>query len=214
LFTFVMGNFFRTPMKSYAPFIYSGLIFWELMVSSVNAGCASFINAEGYIKQFSHPLIIYTLRCVIPCMVNFSCAFVGLVIWVLCWKFSNLNATWLSLLISFPLLFLFIWPIVTICGFIGTKFRDFSQLIMIALQALYYVSPILFLPQMFISAHMGFLLDYNPLYHLLNLFRAPLLEGVLPAANDFIFVGVTIVMLSLWAWYLIRRNQHTIIFYL
>ena len=214
LFTFVMGSFFKIPMKNYAPFIFSGMILWEFLVSSAMSGCTAFVNAEGYIKQFSHPLLIYTLRCVIPCMVNLLCAFLGLVIWILFWKPANFGTSELVLLIAFPLLFLFTWPITTIFAFIAVKFRDFSQLVTISLQAIYYVSPIMFLPQMFYSAHMGYLIDYNPLYHLFNLFRMPLLEGVLPSLNDIGTVFLSILVLWASAGLLIKRNEKKIIFYL
>lgn len=213
LFTFVMGNFFKVPMGDYAPFIFSGLIFWELIVSTTINGCQTFIGAEGYIKQFTHPLLIYTLRNAIPNMINLLCAFAGLIIWVLCWKPSNFGFAWASLILSFPALFLFIWPIGAISAFIGIRFRDFSQLITIFMQAVYYVSPILFRPQMFESANMGFLLTYNPLYHLLNLFREPLLHGVWPSATDYLFVIAVSAILWLFVWQLIRRNENNIAFY-
>jgi lipopolysaccharide transport system permease protein len=214
LLAFVMGHFFHAPMNDYAPFIFSGLIFWEFITSSAVHGCSSFINAEGYIKQFNHPLLIYTLRNVIPCMINLACAFGGLVIWVLLWKPTNLNFSWLSLMISFPLIFLFAWPICTITAFIGVRFRDFAQLILIILQAVYYVSPIFFMPKLFVAAHLDFLIEYNPIYHLLNLFRMPLLEGIPPALNDYTYVLLTNFVLWLIAWFLVRRSENKVIFYL
>ncbi len=214
LLAFVMGHFFHASMNDYAPFIFSGLIFWEFITSSAVHGCSSFINAEGYIKQFSHPLLIYTLRNVIPCMINLACAFGGLVLWVLLWKPSNFNFSWLSLVLSFPLIFFFAWPICTITAFIGVRFRDFAQLILIILQAVYYVSPIFFMPKLFVSAHLGFLIEYNPIYHLLNLFRMPLLEGTLPALNDYTYVLLTNIVLWLLAWFLVRRSENKVIFYL
>jgi len=214
LFTFVMGNFFKVPMGDYALFIFSGLTFWELLVSTTLNGCNTFLVAEGYIKQFTHPLLIYTLRNVIPSIINFLCAFTGLLIWVLCLKPSNFGFPWISLCLSFPVLFFFIWPIGAITAFIGIRFRDVSQLITISMQAIYYVSPILFRPQMFESANMGFLLTYNPLYHLLNLFREPLLNGTWPSVTDYTFVLLISLVLWFFVWLLVRRNEPNIVFYL
>lgn len=214
LLTFVMGHIFHSQLGEYAPFIYSGLIFWEFIVSSIVSGCNSFVNAEGYIKQFAHPLLIYTLRCVIPCMINLGCAFIGMILWVLFWKPSNFGLSWLVLIPAFPLLFLFTWPLATITAFIGTRFRDFSQLIVIMLQAVYYVSPIFFLPTLFINAKIGFLLEYNPIYHLLNLFRIPLLQGQYPAMGDYLYVIMTSAILWFFAWWMIDRNEHKVIFYI
>ncbi len=214
LLAFIMGNFFHSPINDYAPFIFSGLIFWEFITASAVHGCMSFINAEGYIKQFRHPLIIYTLRNVIPNMINLLCAFAGLVVWVLCWKPSHFGVSWLSFALSFPLVFFFAWPICSITAFIGVRFRDFAQLILIGLQIVYYVSPIFFMPKLFIEAHLGFLVEYNPIYHLLNLFRLPLLEGTWPAFSDYTYVVLTSLLLWLIAWSMVRRHENKVIFYL
>lgn len=214
LLAFIMGHFFHSPINDYAPFIFSGLIFWEFITAAAVNGCQSFINAEGYIKQFRHPLLIYTLRNVIPCMINLLCAFCGLILWILLWKPQHFNLSWVTFLVSFPLLFLFAWPICSITAFIGVRFRDFAQMILIVLQIIYYASPIFFLPKMFVSAHLDFLVEYNPISHLLNLFRTPLLEGRFPAWNDFGYVVATCLMLWLFAMYLIRRGENKVIFYL
>lgn len=214
LLAFIMGHFFHAPMNDYAPFIFSGLIFWEFITASAVTGCMSFLNAEGYIKQFRHPLMIYPLRHVIPAMINLLCAFGGLLAWILLWKPANFGWNWLSLPLAFPLIFFFAWPICTITAFIGIRFRDFSQLILILLQIVYYVSPIFFLPKLFISANLGYVIDYNPIYHLLNLFRMPLLEGRLPAASDYLYVMGTITLLWLIVAYLVRRHENKVIFYL
>ncbi|MEO8401130.1 MAG: ABC transporter permease [Gammaproteobacteria bacterium] len=214
LLAFIMSHFFHSSINDYAPFIFSGLIIWEFIVSSAITGCAALINAEGYIKQFSHPMIIYTLRSVIPCLINLACASVGLIIWVLVCQPEHFGFSWFALVLGFPLLFLFAWPLATITAFIGVRFRDFSQLILIGLQVIYYVSPIFFMPKLFISAGIGYIVEYNPIYHLLNMFRAPLLEGRLPTVTDYSYVLLTSALLWLCAWMLIRRNENKIIFYL
>lgn len=214
LLAFVMGHIFHSPLNDYAPFIFSGLIFWDFLVSSTITGCSSFVNATGYIKQFSHPLLIYTLRTILPCLVNLLCATSGLIFWVLILKPQMFSLSWLSLPLSFVLLFFTVWPLASISAFIGTKFHDLSQLIVIVLQAVYYVSPVFFLPEMFFKAKLGFLVTYNPVYHLLNLFRAPLLSGTFPSLNNYVYV----FLIAFIAWcivlILIRRNENKIIFYL
>ncbi len=214
LLTFVMGSIFHSDIKAYAPFIFSGLIFWECIVSCSVAGCSSFINAEGYIKQFKHPLMIYSLRAVIPCFVNFFYAFMGLIVWVLIWKPSNIGLEWFTLFFSFVLLFLFAWPLSTINAFIGIKFRDYSQLLMILLQIVYYISPIFFLPKLFANANLGFLIEYNPIAHALNLFRKPLLEGIYPSFDDYAYTILAASFFWLCASTMVRVSEKKVIFYI
>lgn len=214
LLTFVMSNFFHAQMYHYAPFIFSGLIFWEFISSTAVQGCNTFVAASGYIKQFTHPLLIYSLRGVIPAFVNLLFAFGGLVIWILFWKPENIGISWLSLVIAFPMIFFVAWPLNTITGFIGAKFRDFSYFISILLSAIYYISPILFLPKLFYAAHIGFLIEYNPVFHILNLFRKPLLEGKFPLPEDYLYVMITSILFWIIAWTMIIRQEKKIIYYL
>lgn len=214
LLTFVMGRVFDFPLVEYAPFIFSGLILWEFITASAINGCAAFTNAGTYIKQFSHPLAIYALRSTLTCLINLSIAFIGLVVWVLIWKPSNFGWSWLSLEIAFPLLFLMAWFLSIITAFIGVRFRDFTQLITIVLQAIWYISPIFFLPKMFYSAKINFLVDYNPIFHFLNLFRIPLLEGKFPHAGDYWYAIFTVIILGVIAALLVRYQEKKIIFYL
>lgn len=214
LLSFVMGNIFHVPMKDYDPFIFSGLILWEFVIISMTSSCVSFVSSEGYIKQVSQPLLIYSLRTVIFSMINFFCAFFGLMIWILIWKPHNFGLCWMSLLPALIMLFMFTWPIATINAFIGARFRDYGQFLVIMLQGLYYVSPVFFLPKLFIDAKLGFLLVYNPISRLLHLFRAPLLEGKFPEVSDYLFLLGVGIILWLISWIVTRKNEKTVIYYL
>ena len=101
-----------------------------------------------------------------------------------------------------------------ICAIIGTLFRDFSQLVTLLLQALWFASPVFFSPQVFINSGIGFLVYNNPVYHLLELIRAPILYGIFPTTMDYGYTFLT--MLILWgiALYLISHFEKRIILYI
>jgi len=214
LFTFVLGRIFAVNMADYAPYVFSGIIIWEFIVSSATVGCHALLMAEGYIKQCRHPLAIYSLRIVCVALINLLLAFSGFLLWVLIMKPGNIGWTWLSLLLSFPLIILTVWPIAIITSFIGTRFRDFSQLIVIIMQAVWYISPVFFQPEMFKRANIAFLVDYNPIYHLLNLVRMPTLHGQWPELANVLFTVGVAATLWFFAIFLITRQERKMIFYL
>jgi lipopolysaccharide transport system permease protein len=214
LLSFVMSKLFKTPIVDYAPYIFSGIIFWEFIVGSAIAGSNAFINAEGYIKQVSLPLLIYTLRSTLSAFINLLLAFVGLVIWVLIWKHETLGFAWLTLLPSFLLIFMFGFLLGTITAFVNTKYRDFQQMLALILQALWYVSPIFFQPKLFSSVDAKYLLDFNPIYHLLNLFRAPMLDATTPALINFLVIIGVILFLFGIVTLLVNKSEKKVIFYL
>lgn len=214
LLTFVLGKVFHSSIRDYAPYVFSGLITWEFITGSIMMGCNAFINAEGYIKQFNHPLAIYPLRNVLAAFINFLLAFIGLLAWVAWWQPTNFSLPMISLFLTLPFFIVLAWPMAIIVAFINTKFRDFLQLIIIILQALWYASPIFFEAKMFKLAGLSYLVNYNPIFHVLNLVRAPILYGQLPSLFN---IGFTLASaLSLWmiALIMIHRQERKLIFYL
>ncbi len=71
-----MSRAFHSPLKDYAPYIFSGLILWEFITTTAISGCSAFTNAEGYIRQFAHPLLIYSLRVTLLSLINLGFAFI------------------------------------------------------------------------------------------------------------------------------------------
>lgn len=214
LIAFVLGRVFHVPMKEYAPFILSGTIIWEYILTCAMSGATGFIQADAYIKQFNHPLAIYTLRFVVANLVVFALASLSLIGWVLIVLPSNLNCTWFLSLIIFPVLLLISWPLATIFAYIGTRFRDFPYMLGILFQALWFMSPVYFQPKLFQDGNMSYLLDYNPLYHLMQIVRAPLLSGVAPTLDNFLYSLLTAFFLYLIAIGIGSFFERKVIFYL
>lgn len=197
LFAFVLIHIFKQPIQGTILYIYSGLISWDIIVFSSISGSMSFMNAAPYMKQFAHPIAIYPLRSVLVGLINFGLALIGLIFWVVIWQPGNLSFAWFSLPTAILLLLLTAWPLAIICAIFGTIFRDFSQLLTIALQALWFISPVFFSTQVFIDGGIGFLVYDNPVYHILELIRAPFLYGQLPSILNY---GVVILsMICLWS---------------
>lgn len=214
LLALVMGTIFGSPVRDYAPFVFSGIIVWEFVVSSAIMGCTSLINSEGYIKQFNHPLAMYALRYVLVSGINLALGFLGLLVWVLFWNPAHVVWVPFICLIVMPLYLLLVWPLAIITSFVNTRFRDFSQLLVIVFQAIWYVSPVFIEPRIFQAANLEFLVEFNPVFHILNVLRKPMLEGQLPDMINFICLIVLALILWVLAIRMINRQERYMIFHL
>lgn len=214
LLSFVMGKLFKIPILEYIPFIFSGLIVWEFIASSTVAGCNALVNAEIYIKQYTHPLAIYPLRHVLSSLITLTFALLGLLILIAAWRPLNLIMLPAVVFLAMPLLLIWAWPLAIIVAWVGTVFRDLQQLVTIFLQALWYISPVFFQPKLFYQANLHFLVDANPIYHVLNLFRMPLLDGQLPPLTSCLYVLFTALLLWLLAGTILFKKESKLIFYL
>lgn len=214
LLALVFSRLLKTDITTYAPYILSGTLVWEFMVANVTGGSLSFVQADAYIKQYRHPLAIYTLRTVLASSAVLLLASSSLLVWAGLVLPQNINASWLSLPFAYLLVAMLAWPLSTALAYIGTRFRDLPHATGLVMQALWFVSPVYFEVKMFRQGGLDFLVDYNPMYHVLQLFRAPLLEGQFPSSESYLFVFGSIGLLFVFAWLIGRQAERKVIFYL
>jgi len=214
LISFVFSRLFNTDITLYAPYILSGMLIWEFVMASVIGGALAFVQADAYIKQCRHPLAIYTLRTVLTNLMVLMLASLSLIGWVLIVMPQHFGWHWLGALLIYPIVALIVWPMATLFAYIGTRFRDFPHALGLIFQAMWFVSPIYFEEKFFRKGDLHMLLDYNPIYHMLEIVRAPLLKGQWPTAENYIYCFGTIIGLTLIAWLVGRSAEKKVIFYL
>ena len=58
----VFSVVFHNDITTYAPYVLSGIVFWDLMNSSFQAGSYAIIANQYYIRPCSHPYSLYSMR--------------------------------------------------------------------------------------------------------------------------------------------------------
>jgi ABC-type polysaccharide/polyol phosphate export permease len=188
----VFGQIFDTPMQDFLPFLAAGMILWAFIATIVTEGCTVFINAESIIKQLPIPLFVHIMRMmwrntlilghnivILPLVLLLVGKSISPLIFLSVpgFLFLAINLAWLSLLL----------------GVICARYRDFPQIIGSILQVVFYLTPIMWLPNLLPKRAGLYLLDLNPMYHVIEVVRAPLL-GVMPTATNWIVtVGLCVV---------------------
>ncbi|MDR2409054.1 MAG: ABC transporter permease [Bacteroidales bacterium] len=211
----VLGTAFRIPIIEYAPYIFVGMVIWELIVSSVVSGGGSFVSATPYMKQFNHRVTIYTLKTALVNTVNFLIGCIGVFLWISVTTPANLFIGFLTLPMTTFLFFLMSWALTTIASFVNVKYRDYQQMMSLFMQALWYISPVFFQESLFQSNKLLLLLfRLNPITHILYLLRKPLLNGRLPSVVDYLFSIGFILFLGMLAIIINKKYEKKVIFYL
>ncbi|KAA0677112.1 ABC transporter permease [Azospirillum brasilense] len=169
----IYGTLFRLDLESYLPFLAIGLATWTLVASFLNEGCTSFIELEPLIKNVRIPMSLHILRALwrnliiyAHNIVIFAVVAVVFGIWPgvggILLAFAGLglllvNAGWIMLL----------------CGMVCTRFRDVPPIVASVIQLLFFVTPVMWKPELL--GERRYLMALNPLYHLIETIRAPLL---------------------------------------
>ena len=184
------SRLFGQSVSSYFPYLAVSFVIWTLLASIINESCTAFISAEGLIKQTRMPLTIHVLRVVwknivvffhhalilvivfiiYPPPLNWSLVLVPFAIFAIA-----VNAVWLSLFL----------------GMLCARFRDIPLIINSLIQVLFFLTPVMWRPEL-LGRH-AWSADLNPLHHLLEIVRAPLVEGRVPALS---WAAVTVMALA------------------
>lgn len=211
----VFATAFKVDLASYAPYILSGILCWEVFGGAFVGGSYSIVSNDAYIRQFNHPITIYTLKSAIVITVSFLISLIALALWTLFIAPVNLLVALFTLPTTLILFFIFAWSGVTIAAMTCTKFRDYPQMAPLILQALWYISPVFFQEEMFATnpiLHQWF--NMNPITHMLFLIRAPFLSGQLPTATNYLVSILFVAVIALLAVRVNKKNARDIIFYI
>lgn len=203
----VFGKIFRSPMEEFLPFLAIGMIVWAFMSSAVLDGCSGFISSEGIIKQLPIPLFVHVMRLIWRNLLIFAHNIVILpFVFLIVGKPLSLIA-----LLSIPGLIIvsinLTW-LALICGVICTRYRDLPQIISNILQVLFYLTPIMWMPKLLPERAGLYLLDLNPVYHCIEVIRAPLLGQMPSMTNWLVSLGLAFFgsWLALWFYGCYKRR--------
>ncbi|WP_095152895.1 ABC transporter permease [Pseudomonas sp. Irchel s3b5] len=170
----VFGQIFNAPIKEFLPFLAAGMILWGFIATSITEACASLIAAEGIIKQLPIPLFVHILRTLWR---NIIILGHNIIIFPLVLLAVQQPLGFYSLLSIFGfalLIFNLAW-ISLILAILCARYRDLAQIVSSLLQIAFYLTPIMWLPSLLPQKSTTYLLDFNPIYHLIQVVRAPLL---------------------------------------
>lgn len=179
----VFHRLFGVNIREFGPFLLAGLAFWGFFTGAVLGGCQCFFQAESYMRQYPVPPAIYPLRIVLAGMFHLVMA-IGIVIVLtgVLNGFENLGMLF-ALIPTLFLILVFGWSMATLAGLANTHFPDSQHLTDLGLQAWFYLTPIIYPPEILKSRGLDWLIAYNPIASMLELIRQPVLHGELPTST-------------------------------
>ncbi len=211
---FLYAGLFRQNIHSYLPYLAIGLIVWGFISTVLNEACTVFVSVEGMLKQLRLPLTAHVSRMVWRNSIIFLHSVVIILI-VLVW--SNVPFTWELLLVPLASFFYCInaLNVGLILGVLCTRFRDVGPLVANFVQLLFFVTPIMWSPEILTgkSADLAWIANYNPAYHFIEIFRSPLLGKEFPPNSWLVVIVATLVLWIMQLWTM-QRFRHRVSYWL
>jgi lipopolysaccharide transport system permease protein len=168
------GRLFNQDISTYFPYLAIGFVVWLFLAGVINDACNAFIAAEGYIKQMRLPLTVHAMRVVWRNLIILAHNAVIVVLVLLAWPPAA--TTHLLLVPLAVLLFALngIWIGLAV-GLVCARFRDIPQIVASLVQVAFFLTPVMWQAGM-LGRHQ-WAATWNPLYHFIELVRAPLVSA-------------------------------------
>jgi ABC-2 type transport system permease protein len=181
----VFSNLFDS-VEGYAAYILSGLIMWNFFSQGTVMGISSLVWGGDLFGRIYFPRSIFAISAVGTGFVNLL---LSLIPFILVGLAVGRPPTLYFVLVIIPmvLLAMFTLGVTLIIASLGVRFPDVVEVYNnIILLAWMYLTPIIY-PTDILPPWLLSLLKFNPLFHLVNLFRDPLYHGRMP---DLPLVGI------------------------
>jgi homopolymeric O-antigen transport system permease protein len=192
------------------PYLAIGLIVWQLLSSTINEGCETFLREESVIQQVPLPFSVHAYRNVCR---NFLVLAHNLVLLPIGVLFFAMPIDWsiLELIPAFILLAVNGLWISILLGLASTRFRDIPPIVGSFLQVLFFLTPVIWPVEAL--GELRSIATWNPMFAAIDVVRAPLL-GVPAAETSWIMLLAMTVLGSAISFALFARFRSRIAYWI
>ena len=207
---FLWSHIFGADLQNFLPFFAVGFVVWGWMSAQILDAASGFFQFGGIIKQVRLPLPIFILRLnVRQCIVLMHNSII--IALVLLWFGHGFNLSGLAVIPNLILIQLNLTLLSIVITIFCTRYQDMTQVVNVGTQIVFFLTPILWQVQTLKSR--TYLAEWNPVFHWVEMIRAPLL-GHLPTLNNYLWSGGSLIILSFVAAYYLGRCQSRIAYWL
>lgn len=203
----IYSRLFHVNVATYMPFLSVGYIVWGFISSATNESCMAFQEGSRIIKQIKLPYSIYVLRVVWR---NFIVFLHTIVIYIPVAIIFKVVPTFYVVPGFFLVCVNQIW-VAIILAIVSTRYRDIQPIVGTAIQLAMFATPI-----MWPVSSLGkdtIIAEMNPIYHLIEIVRAPML-GVAPEMQSWLVAIGMAIAGSMLATALLVSKSRRIVFWL
>jgi len=211
--TLVFGMLVKVPSNDlpYALFSLSALLPWGYFSNAVLRSAGSLVQNMEIISKVYFPRMIIAVAGVLSGLVDLAASFIVFVVFMLIYRVPlRIEMLWLPGFILAAVLMALtvgLW-----LATLSVRYRDVSFAVNFLLQALMYLSPVIY-PISSVPEKLVFFYQLNPMAGIIDGFRWALLgptAGSPPGTTFWISMGIMSVLLVLGA-FIFRRTERTIV---
>jgi ABC-type polysaccharide/polyol phosphate export permease len=186
----IYGQFFGQNITSYLPYFAIGMVTWTFIASVFNEATTTLISASTYIKGSNFAVINHVFRTIHRQFLIFLHNLIVVIIVFAAIRWPIDISALLSLL-GFAILYIFLVGAAVIISMLSVRYRDVPPMVGAGTQFIFFATPIIwYSDQIKVGA---WIVNLNPLAHLVFVVRDPLLGRTVHAFSWFYASGFALL---------------------
>lgn len=208
----VFSSVFRGfAITNYPVYALAGVMFWNFFSQSIVSSMNSLRGNAQLLQKLPVPKAVFPLANVISGVVNLAFALIPLLL-ILLVTGHPLTPALLFLPVAILIAALFTLGAGLLLSPLAVFFSDVVELIGVILSLLMYLTPV-FYPKEIVPEPLRWVVRYNPVRSILEVFRDPIYQGEIPPLSHLgVSVGIAVLVFALGFW-VFRRSSDRIPFY-
>jgi len=195
--------------SSYAIFLCSGIIFWELFSNITTKLNYVFIENSAIVKKIKFPKICLPLYKTIISVINFL-IFISFFLIYVVFTDSFPIILFLYLFLIFILIIIFSFSIGLILSVANVYSRDFGHFFVFFINIWFWITPIVYpigvLPQNILNVF-----KFNPMFQIIDSVRQIIIQKQFPNINSILYIIFINLIISLLAYYVYNKYSNEMV---
>ena len=208
IFVFPVIANISPSMKPYSLFVFIGFWLWTFFSNSLSFSVPSLVQNTPLLRKIYFPREIFIVASIVPSLLDFI---LGLAILMVMMIYFSISVS--PLFILLPFIFFFFILFTLGLGFLGSiinvAFRDVSKFLPIALQILFFATPIIY---SFDNVKQSYIIFYklNPLTGLIDAFRSITIKGEISNPRSLIYAVTTSFTIFIIGYFIFKKGEEVI----
>ncbi len=187
--TLVFSQLFKQAVRNYPVYFMAGSIFWAYFSQTTNTAASQSQASNDLAKRMYVPRSVFVASAIGGGLVNLGLSLLPLLLILIVTGFP-LYPSWAFLPVSIFIVTLFTAGVALILFTLTSRFADVREMYGVLIQTWFFLTPIVYEPSI-VPFRYRVILSLNPMYYLIQIFRKPIYDGVVPS------LGLVLLSLSM-----------------
>jgi ABC-2 type transport system permease protein len=198
--TLAFSQIFRFNTEySYPAYVLSGLIAWNFFSQTTTAAMVNLVWGGGLLHRIYLPRTSFALAAIATGVVNVTLSIVPLLL-VMLVTGTPVRWTFIFFPISLLILAAFALGLGLMISTLAVFFPDVAEMYGIAIIGWMYLTPVIYPASILPDSYRFWITHLNPMYFMVELFRAPIYYGRLPTLAEFLPATLIAILFLVIGW--------------